>query len=129
MSQLVPRIHGTVALERWQGSSMDVGVVVGGVIVLLAMVGISVYGWVTLPPGAQVPLHHGIGGYGNWQPKTIALISYPVIGALVFAVVLGATSRASSSGPTVIAPLAILVAAVSQYFAVRAAINNGNRVD
>jgi hypothetical protein len=110
---------------------MGVGTVVGGGIVLLAMVGISVYAWVTLPPGTRVPLHHGIGGYGNWQPKTIALISYPVIGAFVFAVVLGATSSAKSgkTTPAVIAPLVLLVIAVGQYFAVRAAIRNGGRDD
>jgi hypothetical protein len=111
---------------------MNVGVVAGGVVVLLAIAGISVYGWVTLPPGARVPMHYGPGGYRNWQPKTIALISYPVIGAFVFAVVLGATSKAASSGnatPEVIAPLIILIIAITQYFAVRAAINNGDRVD
>jgi hypothetical protein len=111
---------------------MSLSTVVGGGIVLLAMVGISVYAWVTLPPGAQVPLHFGIGGYRNWQPKTIALITYPVIGAVVFAVVLGTTSSANSSGktaPTVIAPLLILIIAVTQYFAVRAAINNGRDDD
>jgi hypothetical protein len=110
---------------------MDVGVVAGGVIVLLAIVGISVYGWVTLPPGARVPMHYGPGGYGNWQPKAIALISYPVVGALIFAVVLGATSKAASSGnaaPEVIAPLVVLIIAVTQYFAVRAAINDRGRV-
>jgi hypothetical protein len=106
---------------------MGVGVVVGGVIVLLAMVGISAYAWVTLPPGARVPLHYGMGGYRNWQPKALALVSYPVIGAFVFAVVLGATSKAASSGkstPEIIAPLVILIIAITQYFAVRAAINN-----
>ena len=108
---------------------MSVGTVVTGGIVLLAMVGISVYGWVTLPPDARVPLHRGPGGYGNWQPKAIALITYPVGGAVVFAIVLTATSSAKS-GKTAsgfIAPLVMLVIAVTQYFAVRAAIGNGGR--
>jgi hypothetical protein len=95
------------------------------------MLGISVYGWVTLPPGARVPLHRGPGGYGNWQPKTIALITYPVAGAFVFAVVLTVTSSAKSgkTASAIIAPLVILVIAVTQYFAVRAAVSNGGRDD
>jgi hypothetical protein len=104
---------------------MRVDVVVTGVLVLLAMVGISVYGWIQLPPDARVPIHHGIGGWGNWQPKRYALITYPVVGAVVYAVVLSATSHAASPGktaPEVIAPLVLLVIFFSQYFAVMAAI-------
>jgi hypothetical protein len=110
---------------------MSVGTVVAGVIVLLAMAGISVYGWATLPSGARVPLHRGPGGYGNWQPKALALITYPVAGAVVFAVVLTATSSAKSgkTASAFIAPLVLIVIAVSQYFAVRAAISTGGRGD
>lgn len=109
---------------------MDVGLVVAGVIVVLAMVGISVYGARVLPPGSQVPLHHGIGGYNNWQPKTTALIAYPVLGAVVYAIMLVATSGASSSGKTetaVIAPIVTVIVAVSEYGAVRAAIRQNGR--
>ena len=104
--------------------------VVGG-LVLLAMVGISVYGWRTLPPDARVPLHRGPGGFGNWQPKARALITYPVGGAVVFAIVLTATTR-GKSGKTpleVIAPLAILAIFFTQYFAVMAAIRKASRND
>jgi hypothetical protein len=105
---------------------MSIGTVVAGVVVLLAMVGISAYGWVTLPPDARVPLHRGPGGYGNWQPKALALITYPVGGAVVFAIVLTATSSAKSgtTAAGIIAPLVLLVVAVTQYFAVRAAISS-----
>ena len=95
------------------------------------MVGISVYGWRTLPPDARVPLHRGPGGYGNWQPKARALITYPVGGAVVFAIVLTATTS-GNSGKTpleVIAPLAILAIFFAQYFAVTAAIRKAGRSD
>jgi len=104
--------------------------VVGG-LVLLAMVGISVYGWRTLPPDARVPLHRGPGGFGNWQPKALALITYPVGGAVVFAIALTATFSAISRKPALglIAPLAFLAIFFAQYFAVMAAIRNAGRND
>jgi len=110
---------------------MSIGTVVAGVVVLLAMVGISAYGWVTLPTDARIPVHRGPGGWGNWQPKARALITYPVGGAVVFAIVLTATSSAKSgkTAYVVFAPLALLVVAVTQYFAVRAAISNAGRSD
>jgi hypothetical protein len=110
---------------------MSIGTVVAGVVVLLAMVGISIYGWVTLPTDARIPVHRGPGGWGNWQPKARALITYPVGGAVVFAVVLTATSGAKSGKAAfgLIAPLALLVICVTQYFAVMAAIRNGGRND
>ena len=76
--------------------TLSIDTLVVGALVLLAMVGISVYGWVTLPPDARVPVHRGPGGWGNWQPKAWALITYPVGGAVVFAIVLTATTRGKS---------------------------------
>ena len=110
---------------------MSIGTVVAGVVVLLAMVGISIYGWVTLPTDARIPVHRGPGGWGNWQPKARALITYPVGGAVVFGIVLTATSRAKSGSTALelIAPLALLVIFFTQYFAVMAAIRNAGRND
>jgi hypothetical protein len=48
---------------------------------------------------ARVPLHRGPAGFGNWQPKALALITYPVGGAIVFAIVLTTTFRAISGKP------------------------------
>jgi hypothetical protein len=109
--------------------TLTIDTLVVGVLVLLAMVGISVYGWRKLPPDARVPVHRGPGGWGNWQPKARALITYPVGGAVVFAVVLTATSSAKSSALELIAPLALLVIFFTQYFAVMAAIRNAGRND
>jgi hypothetical protein len=80
---------------------------------------------------ARVPLHRGPAGFGNWQPKALALITYPVGGAVVFAIVLTTTFRAISGKPAfgLIAPLAILVIFFSQYFAVMAAIRKAGRND
>jgi hypothetical protein len=111
---------------------MSIDTVVLGVAVLLAMVGMSVYGWLKLPPDARVPLHRGPGGYGNWQPKALALITYPVGGAVVFAIVLTATMSSVKSGKAaygLIAPLVLLVIFFTQYFAVMAAIRNAGRDD
>jgi hypothetical protein len=106
------------------------GLVIAGAIAIVAMAGISLYGARMLPPGSQVPVHHGIGGYNNWQPKALALISYPAIGVLIYVILLVATSSAHSSGkstPALIAPIAMVVIAISEYGAVRAAIRQNGR--
>jgi len=104
---------------------MDIGLLAGSGIVVLALVAISIYGARTLPPGSMVPVHHGIGGWNNWQPKKLALIIWPATGVLVFGILIAASSSASSSGkttPAVIAPIVLLVIAFSYYGAIRAAI-------
>lgn len=109
---------------------MDMGLVIAGAIIVLAMAGISLYGARVLPPGSLVPLHHGIGGYNNWQPKVLALIVYPVLGAVVYTILLVATGGASSSGkstPAVIAPIVMVIVVISQYGAIRAAIRRSDR--
>lgn len=84
-----------------------------------------------MPPDARVPFHRGPGGYGNWQPKALALINYAVAGAAVFSIALTATFSAISRKPALglIAPLVILLIFFSQYFAVMAAVRNAGRDD
>lgn len=109
---------------------MDLGLVVPGAIVVLAMVAMSVWGAVTLPPGSQVPVHHGLGGWNNWQPKKLALIVWPAISVFVYILLLATTSSASSSGktaPSVLAPIAMVVIAFSYYNALRAALRESGR--
>jgi hypothetical protein len=101
------------------------GPIIAAGVVALAMVGISVWGAVTLPPGARVPVHHGLGGYNNWQPKTLALITYPVIGVVVCGILFA--SHSSAKPTTIIAPIVLLIAACSQYGAIRAAIRESGR--
>jgi len=126
------RSHGrrNVCLESCGWCLMDIGLVVASGIVVLALVAISVYGARTLPPGSMVPVHHGIGGWNNWQPKKLALIVWPATGVLVFGILLAASSTASASGkttPAVIAPIVLLVVAFSYYNAIRAALRQSGR--
>ena len=61
---------------------MTAALVIDGVI-LLAMIGVSWYGAVTLPSDARVPIHFG-GSYNNFVPKRIGLVIHPAAGAVVF---------------------------------------------
>jgi hypothetical protein len=99
--------------------------IVAGVVVL-AMVGISLWGAVTLPPSARVPMHYGIGGYRNWRPKMIALIAYPAIGLVVCGIIYASQSSGKPTA-TVIAPIALLIMAFTQYRAIVAAIRRSGR--
>jgi hypothetical protein len=65
-----------------------------GAIGLLAMIGVSWYGWVTLPSDARVPIHFGI-QYNNFVPKRAGLIMHPAVGAVVL-VILASVGHGSS---------------------------------
>lgn len=53
--------------------------------VLLAMIGVSCYGWVTLPADARVPIHFGV-GYNNFVSKGLGLVMHPAAGALIYVI-------------------------------------------
>jgi hypothetical protein len=65
---------------------------------LLAMVAATVYGAVTLPAGARVPLHAGAPEYSFWLPKPVGLAIWLAVGALGFAMpgLLSASSVAAN---------------------------------
>ena len=63
---------------------MIAALVIGGVL-LLAMIGVAWYGWVTLPADAQVPIHFGT-GYNNFVSKRFGLIMHPAVGVVVFVI-------------------------------------------
>jgi hypothetical protein len=101
-------------------------------VLLLAILGLSVYGAVTLPAGAQLPMRYRLGGYANWMPKNAALLAWPALGVAVFAVMLtaGRSEHAGnghglplSVGLTVV--LALML--VNHVGALRAALNRGGR--
>ncbi len=103
---------------------MDIGAVVGGGVVLLVMIGLSVYAAVTLPADAQVPVHHGIGGYNNWMSKNVALVLYPASGVVILLITAGVAdgSGTHDSAPAAwILPIVLLLVAASEYGAIRAA--------
>jgi hypothetical protein len=87
-----------------------------------AIIGISWYGERSLPPGARIPLHYGLGSYNNFASKTTGLIVWPVGAAVVFAI-LGATAghlvKANHGGgsvtPLILMPVALAVLAVAQW--------------
>jgi heme A synthase len=105
------------------------GLVIGAVL-LVAMVGISCYGWVTLPSDALVPVHFGPGSYNRFVPKQYGLIMHPAAGALVFAILLVTQHSTSSNGSgkppvAVILPIVMGVLVVVQAGAIRVARRPG----
>jgi hypothetical protein len=83
---------------------MIASLVIGGVI-LLAMIGVSCYGWVTLPANARVPIHFGA-GYNNFVPKGLGLVMHPAAGVVTYVISAATTAtrlkrhRPSTSFPS-----------------------------
>jgi 4-amino-4-deoxy-L-arabinose transferase-like glycosyltransferase len=77
------------------GIAVTAELIIAGII-LLAMICVSWYGWVTLPSDARVPIHFGI-SYNNFVPKHAGLIIHPLVGAVVFAIT-ATTAKASAAG-------------------------------
>ena len=93
--------------------------IVGGVI-LLAMIGVSCYGWVTLPADARVPIHFGV-GYNNFVPKRLGLIIHPAAGAGVYVIFAVANHHAGKSAPVFISPIIMCVLLAVQIGAIKVA--------
>jgi hypothetical protein len=95
-----------------------------GAIGLLVMIGVSWYGWVTLPSDARVPIHFGI-QYNNFVPKRIGLIVHPAVGAVVLVLLAWvghASSGTSSHKPSSVILLATMgVLVIVQIGAIRVA--------
>jgi subtilase family serine protease len=64
----------------------------------LAMIGVSLYGAVTLPPGARMPLHFGPAGYNQWVPKNVGLVIWPGLGLVVSVIINVATRNHQTHG-------------------------------
>jgi len=109
---------------------MSVATLIIDAVLLLGIVAVSLYGGTHLPAGARMPTHLGPGGYGNWQPKSFALVTYPLIGGGIF-VYLAVTARSHehSGGSGLPIGLTIALAAIlaSQIGALRAALGSGDR--
>jgi hypothetical protein len=71
--------------------------IIGGAL-LLAIICVSLYGASALPPGAQVPVHFGPGGYNRWVPKNIGLTMWPAMGAVVFVIIVVAVHGHQTHG-------------------------------
>jgi hypothetical protein len=97
---------------------------IGGVELLL-MILVSVYGAVTLPPGARIPLHWG-GTYDNFRSRRTGLIVWPAAAAgllVVLAVVGGLRSHGQSAGGVIrfLLPTVLGVLLLAQAGAISAA--------
>ena len=99
---------------------MIASLVIGGVI-LLAMIGVSCYGWVTLPADARVPIHFGA-GYNNFVPKGLGLVMHPAAGVVIY-VISAATTRnpAKASSAVYIFPIVMCVLLIVQVGAIKVA--------
>jgi hypothetical protein len=102
------------------------GFVIGGLLVL-AMIGVSVRGWLTLPSGTRIPVHHGIGGYNNYRSKTYGLVAWPVGGVVIYGLYCGISAglvhpnHGSDGTGLLIIPAVLILVLASQIGAIRAA--------
>ncbi len=99
---------------------MIASLVIGGVI-LLAMIGVSCYGWVTLPADARVPIHFGA-GYNSFVPKGLGLVMHPAAGVVIY-VISAVTTRnpAKASSAVYIFPIVMCVLLCVQVGAIKVA--------
>jgi hypothetical protein len=103
----------------------------GGLLVGVIL-GIAVYGWITLPPDARVPIHYGLGSYGNFASKTVGLIVWPAAGFLVFGLLTAISEHAirpdhpgSGTTPAIIMPILLVLVAATEWGAIATARRNG----
>jgi hypothetical protein len=102
------------------------GLTVGGLLVL-AMIAVSVRGWLALPSDARVPVQHGLRGYRRYLSKTAGLVTWPAAGVVIYALDIGvfaedlATHDRSTGAPLLILPTVLAVLLAVQIGAIRAA--------
>lgn len=108
------------------------GLTAGGLLVV-AMIAVSVRGWLTLPSDARVPIRHGLRGYGNYLSKTAGLVSWPAAGAVIYGLYIGvfaedlATDDRRAGVLLLLLPAVLVVLFIVQIGAVRAAGRTSGR--
>jgi hypothetical protein len=100
---------------------MIAALAIGGVL-LLAMFGVSAYGWVTLPADARVPIHFGV-GYNNFVSKRFGLIMHPAAGVVVYVITAVTTHHPGKSSPVIIVLILMCVLLAVQIGAIKVARN------
>ncbi|HEY1920081.1 MAG TPA: hypothetical protein VGH27_31300 [Streptosporangiaceae bacterium] len=104
-----------------------IALIIGGVL-LLAIVGVSLYGAATLPPGAQVPIHFGPGGYNRSLPKKAGLALWPSLAAVVYVIVVTtAGDKGIHGSPATGLMIGLGVILVTQVGALVVAVRGGRR--
>jgi hypothetical protein len=109
---------------------MSVALLVIDSLLLLGMVGVSLYGASALPPGARVPIHFGPGAYNNWVPKSVGLLLWPLGGGVVYVILaVHARSQQADGGSGLPAGLtiALVVMLATEVGALRVALSRGGR--
>jgi hypothetical protein len=69
-----------------------------GIVLVALMVEIYRYGDRVIPDGAMVPVHAGPGGWDHWRPKKTGLRAWPIGGAVVSAILVGAIYLVQHAG-------------------------------
>jgi hypothetical protein len=103
--------------------------IIGGAL-LLAMICVSLYGAVALPPGAQVPVHFGPGGYNRRVPRNTGLVLHPAIGAVMYAIIVVNVRDHQTHGglgPAAGLSIALGVVLIAQIGAVAVALTRSRR--
>jgi len=105
---------------------------VTGALLLVVIIGVTVYGWVTLPPDARVPVHRGLWSYQSFVPKTVGLITWPAVSVLLFALLVATFEHASKRDhagpgavPLILVPVVLAIIAASEWGAIGTARRNG----
>jgi hypothetical protein len=103
--------------------------IIDGVLVL-AMIGVSLYGAAVLPPGARMPVHFGPVGYNQWVPRSVGLIMWPA-GGVIVSVIIAVTVRHHQThgdlGPVVGLSIALGIILVTQIGALAVALGRIRR--
>ena len=102
------------------------GLTAGGLLVL-AMIAVSVRGWLALPADARVPVQRGVRGYRRYQSKTAGLVTWPAAGVVIYALDIAvfaedlATHDRGAGVSLLFLPAVLIVLFVVQIGAIRAA--------
>jgi hypothetical protein len=101
--------------------------IIGGAL-LLAIIGVALYGAATLPPEAQVPVHFGPGGYNRWLPKKTGLALWPGLAAVVYVIVVAtAGDKGIHGSPATGLTIALGVIMATQIGALAVAFSRSRR--
>jgi len=110
---------------------MSLTTLIIGAALLLGMLCVSLYGAVALPPGARLPVHFGPAGYNRWVPKSTGLVMWPVLGVVVYAIIV-VTVRDHQThgglGPTAGLSIALGVMLITQIGALTVALGRSPRL-
>jgi hypothetical protein len=102
---------------------------ISGVLVLV-MIGVSLYGARHLPPDVRIPIHFGLGAYNNFVSRNLGLVMWPAAGVLILGIFAGVQAGAvkpnhGGGAAPVLIPIALAVVLFTQVGAIRTARAGG----